>query len=83
MRHGQRAGLRKAAASRRTPKCPIAVFARVVRGAMRLGGPQIVFVCHRPPVWELADSILSLNDGCVIIDDRGTAITEFRSGSSV
>jgi exonuclease SbcC len=42
-------------------------YVRMLRRAMDLGGfQQVIFICHTPLVWELADSILSVGDGRVI-----------------
>jgi len=39
---------------------------RMLRRAMDLGGfHQVIFICHAPLVWELADRILSVGDGRV------------------
>ena len=36
-------------------------YVRMLRRAMDLGGfHQVIFICHAPLVWELADSILSV-----------------------
>ena len=38
----------------------------MLRRAMELGGfHQVIFICHTPLVWELADRILSVGDGLV------------------
>ena len=47
-------------------------YVRMLRRAMDLGGfHQIIFICHTPLVWELADSLLSVGGGSVVIGDRG------------
>jgi exonuclease SbcC len=53
-------------------------YVRMLRRAMALGGfHQVVFICHTPLVWELADNILSVGGGCVVMGDREvTATTE-------
>jgi exonuclease SbcC len=39
-------------------------YIRMLRRAMDLGGfHQVIFICHTPLVWELADCILSVRDG--------------------
>jgi exonuclease SbcC len=39
-------------------------YVRMLRRAMDLGGfHQVIFICHTPLVWELADHILSVHDG--------------------
>ena len=41
-------------------------YVRMLRRAMDLGGfHQVIFICHTPLVWELADRILSVGDGRV------------------
>jgi exonuclease SbcC len=41
-------------------------YVRMLRRAMDLGGfHQVIFICHTPLVWELADDILSVGGGCV------------------
>jgi len=48
----------------------------MLRRAIDLGGfHQVIFICHAPLVWELADAILSVRGGCVVIGDRGAAVT--------
>jgi exonuclease SbcC len=52
-------------------------YVRMLRRAMDLGGfHQVIFICHTPLVWELADSILSVGGGCVVMGDRQAAPTE-------
>ena len=49
-------------------------YVRMLRRAMDLGGfHQVIFICHTPLVWELADSILSLGGGCVVLRDGESA----------
>jgi exonuclease SbcC len=39
-------------------------YVRMLRRAMDLGGfHQVIFICHTPLVWELADRVLSVHDG--------------------
>ncbi|MFZ0960858.1 MAG: AAA family ATPase [Terriglobia bacterium] len=46
-------------------------YVRMLRRAMDLGGfHQVIFICHSPLVWELADNLLSVGSGCVAIGDR-------------
>ena len=41
-------------------------YVRMLRRAMDLGGfHQVVFICHSPLVWELADRILKVQGGQV------------------
>jgi len=43
-------------------------YVRMLRRAMDLGGfHQVVFICHTPLVWELADTVLSVGDGRVVM----------------
>jgi exonuclease SbcC len=54
-------------------------YVRMLRRAMDLGGfHQVIFICHTPLVWELADRILSIGGGRVFVGDREAAITEPR-----
>jgi hypothetical protein len=47
-------------------------YVRMLRRAMDLGGlHQVMFICHTPLVWELADNILSVGRGCVAVGDSG------------
>lgn len=51
-------------------------YVRMLRRTMDLGGfHQVIFICHTPLVWGLADRALSVGGGCVAIGDRGAAIT--------
>jgi exonuclease SbcC len=57
-------------------------YVRMLRRATDLGGfHQVIFICHTPLVWELADCILSVGGGGVFVGDQGLAITEPRSAS--
>jgi exonuclease SbcC len=53
-------------------------YVRMLRRAMDLGGfHQVIFICHTPLVWELADRTLSVRDGCVVVgnsEDIGTDV---------
>jgi ABC-type lipoprotein export system ATPase subunit len=52
-------------------------YVRMLRRAMDLGGfQQVIFICHTPLVWELADRVLSVGDVNVLVSDRGAAVTE-------
>ena len=47
-------------------------YVRMLRRAMDLGGfHQVIFICHTPLVWELADNILSICRGRVVVGDSG------------
>ena len=46
-------------------------YVRMLRRAMDLGGfHQVIFICHSPLVWELADDILRVGGGCVVMGSR-------------
>ena len=39
-------------------------YVRMLRRAMDLGGfHQVIFICHTPLVWELADRVVEMKDG--------------------
>ena len=45
-------------------------YVRTLRRAMDLGGfHQVIFICHPPLVCELADSILTIGGGRVVMGD--------------
>jgi exonuclease SbcC len=47
-------------------------YVRMLRRAMDLGGfHQVIFICHTPLVSELADTILSVGGGRVVVGDSG------------
>ena len=49
-------------------------YVRMLRRAMDLGGfHQVIFICHSPLVWELADRILLVSGGRVLAGGRGAA----------
>jgi exonuclease SbcC len=51
-------------------------YVHMLRRAMDLGGfHQVIFVCHTPLVWELADTVLSVGGGCVVTGDPVAAVT--------
>jgi exonuclease SbcC len=53
-------------------------YVRMLRRAMDLGGfHQVIFICHTPLVWELADRILSVGDGRVVVENSGDGATDF------
>ena len=44
----------------------------MLRRAMDLGGfHQVIFICHTPLVWDLADSLLSVGNGGVFVGNGG------------
>jgi hypothetical protein len=46
-------------------------YVRMLRRATDLGGfHQVIFICHSPLVWELADRILSIGGGHVVVGDQ-------------
>ena len=52
-------------------------YVRMLRRAMDLGGfHQIVFICHTPLVWELADQILTVGNGHVVVGNLEGAVSE-------
>jgi len=52
-------------------------YVRMLRRAMDLGGfHQVIFICHAPLGWELADSILSVRGGMVYVGNQKTAVAE-------
>ena len=45
-------------------------YVRMLRRAMDLGGfHQVIFICHTPLVWELADCTLSVGNGRAVAGD--------------
>jgi hypothetical protein len=38
---------------------------------------QVIFICHTPLVWQLADRILSVGDGRVVVGNSGEVVTDF------
>ena len=58
-------------------------YVRMLRRAMDLGGfHQVIFICHTPLVWELADRILSVGDGRVVVgNSEGEVVTDHRSAT--
>jgi exonuclease SbcC len=55
-------------------------YVLMLRRAMDLGGfHQVIFICHTPLVWELADRIITVGGGRVVVGDGEVAITEPRS----
>jgi exonuclease SbcC len=52
-------------------------YVRMLRRAMDLGAfHQVIFICHTPLVWELADRILSVGGGGVMVSDQQTASSD-------
>jgi len=52
-------------------------YVRMLRRAMDLGGVhQVIFICHTPLVWELADSVVSVGGGCVAMGNQQAAPTD-------
>jgi len=51
----------------------------MLRSAMDLGGfHQVIFICHTPLVRELADRILSVGNGRVVVgDSEGNVVNAF------
>ncbi|MGD0694445.1 MAG: AAA family ATPase [Terriglobia bacterium] len=47
-------------------------YVRMLRRAMDLGCfHQVIFICHMPLVWELADRVLRVENGQVLVEARG------------
>jgi exonuclease SbcC len=59
-------------------------YVRMLRRAMELGSfHQVIFICHASLVWEMADRILSVGDGRVVVGTSGEVATDFPlSGAS-
>jgi hypothetical protein len=58
-------------------------YVRMLSRAMDLGGfHQVIFICYTPLVWELADRILSVGDGRVVVGNSGEVVTGFRISSN-
>jgi exonuclease SbcC len=52
-------------------------YVRMLRRAMDLGGfHQVIFISRTQLVWELADKILAVGGGCVVIGDQQEASTD-------
>ena len=52
-------------------------YVRMLRRAMDLGGfHQVIFICHTPLVWELADQILTVGDGHAVIGNLEGTVSE-------
>ena len=52
-------------------------YVRMLRRAMNLGGfHHVIFICHTPPVWELADRVLTVGDGHVVVGNLEGAVSE-------
>ena len=59
-------------------------YVRMLRRAMDLGGfHQVIFICHTPLVWELADRILSVGDGRVVVGNSGEVVAETSISSTL
>jgi exonuclease SbcC len=53
-------------------------YVRMLRRAMDLGGfRQVIFICHTPLVWGLADRILSVSEGRAAVGNSGEVVTDF------
>jgi len=55
-------------------------YVRMLRHAMDVGGfYQVIFVCHAPQIWEMADRVLRVEGGKVFIDaERGEYVRRER-----
>ena len=48
-------------------------YVRMLRHAIKIGGfHQVIFICHSPQVWELADRILQVRNGQVLVERDGS-----------
>lgn len=57
-------------------------YVRMLRHAMGIGGfYQVIFICHAPQIWELADRILTVRDGRVFVEARGVSESAGASGN--
>ena len=46
-------------------------YVRMLRRAMDMGGShQVIFICHWPLAWKLADHIFTVGEGCVVLGNR-------------
>jgi len=46
-------------------------YVRMLRHAMTIGGfHQVIFICHSPQVWEMADCVLRVEGGQVLIESE-------------
>jgi exonuclease SbcC len=53
-------------------------YVYMLRRAIDLGGfHQVIFICHTPLVWELADQTLSVDDGHVFVKNSRDDDTDF------
>jgi len=44
-------------------------YVRMLRHAMKIGGfHQVIFICHAPQVWEMADRVLQVEGGQVFVE---------------
>jgi len=49
-------------------------YVHMLRRAMDLGGfRQVIYICHTPLVWELAENVLSVGGGGGAMTDQGTS----------
>jgi exonuclease SbcC len=56
-------------------------YVRMLRRAMDVGGfHQVIFICHSPQVWEMADRILYVANGRAALDDRQLVSAELGAG---
>ncbi len=53
-------------------------YVRMLRRAVNLGGfRQVIFICRALLVWELADRILSIGEGGVVVGNSGEVVADF------
>jgi hypothetical protein len=52
-------------------------YVRMLCRAVDLGGlHQVIFISHTPLVWEIADCILSVLDGGIVVATQEVAVAE-------
>jgi len=53
-------------------------YVRMLRHAMTIGGfYQVIFICHSPQVWEMADNVLRVEGGKVFVEsERPSTVTK-------
>ena len=52
-------------------------YVRMLQRALDLGGfHQVIFICHTPLVWELADNILAVGGGRAVMGNQQAGPTD-------
>jgi exonuclease SbcC len=59
-------------------------YVRMLRHAMEIGGfHQVIFICHSPQVWEMADRVVRVEGGQVFVESEGAnTLTETEQACS-